>query len=191
MAPFFKGLISSNHSRIIKNFNESLNGFYWCQIEVNNTCLQPSPYGRVIFNSSSENSCNITLHRDMIAVCAVSNLSMSCQSTVTGSGTITTTLPSTESRLPTTTMTLIPTSLLSMEPPTLMALPTSTMPFSDRRSSSMVPYNLCIVIGAPVGAVVVLVILLVVIICLIRRKRKQMDHVSHSVITEYKIQSSE
>ena len=132
------------------------------------------------------------IHRDMIVVCAVSNSSMSCQSTMTGSGTITTTLPSMEPPLPTPTMTLIPTSLLSMEPPTLMTLPTSTMPFSDGRSSSMVPYNLSIVIGVPVGAVVVLVILLVVIIIsLIRRKRKQMDHVSHSVITEYKIQSSE
>ena len=28
----FRGLISSHHSRIIENFNESLNGFYWCQI---------------------------------------------------------------------------------------------------------------------------------------------------------------
>ena len=54
----FSSLISSHHNRIIENFNESLNGFYWCQIEVNNTCLQPSPYGRIIFNSSSENNCS-------------------------------------------------------------------------------------------------------------------------------------
>ena len=69
----FSSLISSHHNRIIENLNESLNGFYWCQIEVNNTCLQPSPYGRIIFNSSSENNCssnNTVMHIHVPPLCA-------------------------------------------------------------------------------------------------------------------------
>ena len=152
----FRGLDLSHHIRIIENFNKSLNGFYWCQIEVNDTCLQPSPYGRIIFNSSSENDCkniNTPQHHEVRPACAMNN---SCQSTMTDSDT------------------------------------TPTMSYSD---GSMVPYNLGIVIGAPVGAVVVcimLVILLVVImiLCLIKRKRKMMDRISIAT-SEYKIQSTE
>ena len=69
----FRGLISSYWNRIIENFNESLNGFYWCQIEVNNTCLQPSPYGHIIFNSSSEGNCssdNSIIHSPVQPLCA-------------------------------------------------------------------------------------------------------------------------
>ena len=68
----FRGLFFSFHNRMIENFNESLNGFYWCRIEVNNTCLQPSPYGCIIFNSSSENNCSSdnTLHSLVPHLCA-------------------------------------------------------------------------------------------------------------------------
>ena len=152
----------SHHIRFIENFNESLNGLYWCQIEVNNTCLQPSPYGRIIFNSSSENDCkniNTPQHHEVRPACAMNNSNMSCQSTMTSSDIVT----------PTTS-------------------------YSDESFSSMGPYNLDIMIGAPVGAVMVcilLVILLVVIILfLIKRKRKN-EIMSHSATLEYEIQSRE
>ena len=86
----FKGLILSHHLRTIENFNKNLNGFYWCQIEVNNTCLQPSPYGRIIFDSSSQRNCssdNTVIHRPVQPLCA--NNSRTCPAIMTGTTMIT------------------------------------------------------------------------------------------------------
>ena len=68
---------------------------------------------------------------------------------------------------------------------------TPTMSYSDGRSSSMGPYNLGIVIGAPVGAVVVCILLVtllvvIIILCLLMRKSKKeiMNCGSHSATLE-------
>ena len=173
----FKGLILSHHIRTIENFNESLNGFYWCQIEVNNTCLQPSPYGRIIFNSSSQRNCsidNIVIHRPVQPLCA--NNSRTCPVNTTGNTTITSTLSTSISA------TQYPDGAvpcnLSIVTSTLSATPTALC------SDGAVPCNLGIVIGAVVVVCILLVVLLVVtilLLCLIMRRRKEekMNCVSH------------
>ena len=168
----FRGLFFSFHNRIIENFNESLNGFYWCQIEVNNTCLQPSPYGHVIFNSSSKRNCssvNTVTHSLAQPLCA----NRTCLIVMTGN-------------------TLTP----SMEPLTSiseMSAKTPTVSHSDGKSPSIDTSILDIVIGAPVGVVVVcillVVLLVVIILCLM--KEKKMDHIVHSATSEYEIQNTE
>ena len=183
----------------MENFTASLNGFYWCQIEVNNICLQPSPYGRIIFNSSSEKNCssiNSAIHCPVQPQCA-NNSNRTCQVNVIGN-TITTSTRSLEPSTSISAMSVTPVSMTgntiipSMESTSMSATPTLC---SD---GSMVPCNLGIVIGAPVGAVVVcillVVLLVVVILCLIKRKRKKekkVDHVSHSATSEYKVQNTE
>ena len=41
----------------IINFTASDSGYYWCQIVLNKTCLQPSPYGHIAINTIQSNSC--------------------------------------------------------------------------------------------------------------------------------------
>ena len=41
----------------IINFTASDGGYYWCQIMLNKTCLQPSPYGHIDINTSLPNGC--------------------------------------------------------------------------------------------------------------------------------------
>ena len=167
----FEGLILSHHIRTIENFNENLNGFYWCQIEANNTCLQPSPYGRIIFDSSSERNCssdNIVI-RPVQPLCA--NNSRTCPVSNT---TITSTLS--------TSMSSTPTALCSDDVvPCNLSIVTSTLS-ETLCSDGAVPCNLDIVIGAAVMVCILLVVLLVVIIHLIMRRRKEekMNCVSHS-----------
>ena len=190
----FKGLILSHHIRIIENFNESLNGFYWCQIEVNNTCLQPSPYGRIIFNSSSERNCsidNFVIHRPVQPLCAnnsrtcpvgnttiTSTLSTSISATQYPDGAVPCNLSIVTSATPTALCSddVVPCNLSTV---TLSVTPTALYP------DGAVPCNLGIVIGAAVMVCILLVVLLVVIIillCLIMRRRKEekINCVSHS-----------
>ena len=165
----FKGLILSHHLRTIENFNENLNGFYWCLIEVNNTCLQPSPYGRIIFDSSSQRNCssdNIVIHRPVQPLCA--NNSRTCP--VGKPTTLSTSISET------------PTALcLDDAVPCYLSIVTSTLS-ETLCSDGAVPCNLDIVIGAAVMVCILLVVLLVVIIRLIMRRRKEekMNCVSHS-----------
>ena len=170
----FKGLILSHHLRTIENFNENLNGLYWCLIEVNNTCLQPSPYGRIIFDSSSQRNCssdNIVIHRPVQPLCA--NNSRTCPVGKT------TTLSTSISETPTALCLddVVPCNL-SIVTSTLSATPTALC-------SDGAVCNLGIVIGAAVVVCILLVVLLVVMILLLRlimrrRKEKKMNCVSHS-----------
>lgn len=62
--------VSSNLN--IGAFNCSFNGYYWCQLEVNNTCFQPSPSGYVEFSSTYQNNCSsgdiIVVGRNLLAL---------------------------------------------------------------------------------------------------------------------------
>ena len=44
MSGYLTGLFRDSYALIIRNISSSDNGYYWCQIIANETCLSPSPY---------------------------------------------------------------------------------------------------------------------------------------------------
>lgn len=53
----YRGLTQMGCNMAIRNFTSRDNGYYWCQVEVNNTCLLPSPSGHVEFNATHSSDC--------------------------------------------------------------------------------------------------------------------------------------
>ena len=61
----------------IENFTSIDNGYYWCQIEVNNTCLLPSPPALITFTSRSDVTCSsvnaLMIQLSPLTICADSS----------------------------------------------------------------------------------------------------------------------
>jgi len=93
---YFQGLIQFSTTTYINNFTSSDSGYYWCQIEVNNTCLLPSPPALITLNSSLSQNCNGTERVEMnlvqqaqtqagLAICAADSSSLCAASDATPS----------------------------------------------------------------------------------------------------------
>ena len=73
----FDGLFRSGANLELDDFNSTNNGYYWCQIEVNSTCLQPSPAGHILFHSTAAaNNCSNSRvgHQSNISAHTLTNL---------------------------------------------------------------------------------------------------------------------
>ena len=53
----FNDLFTATASMLIPNFTSTYNGYYWCQMVVNSTSLQPSPTRWISFSNTSEVNC--------------------------------------------------------------------------------------------------------------------------------------
>lgn len=71
----YSGLALVRSSLDISNFTSRDNGYYWCEVEVENTCIRPSPSGHVEFKDATHvkncSSINFTgLNLEPSPVCA-------------------------------------------------------------------------------------------------------------------------
>ena len=80
----------------IDNFNSTVDdGYYWCQMVINDSCLEPSDIGHIALNPSVMNSCSFSqfdfIEFEMPQVCAEKS---PCTTEVTKTEQVTTTLRS-------------------------------------------------------------------------------------------------
>ena len=78
----FVGLYKDLYILSIVNISFSDNGYYWCQIISDQTCLSPSPYVNIsssVTTASDVNSCSLSVNSGNNPVCASMTNEFFCQ----------------------------------------------------------------------------------------------------------------
>ena len=172
----FRGLVNLRSNAEVMT-SEASGYYYWCQIAVNNTCLQPSPPGLINLTSAARENCTSSLYQYSITgpLCGGNNtqctLNSSAQTPRTSDNTPIASLPSTINNQSLSTATSVPVTLRITDSSDNIACRTSgnLIDLGEKR---------CIGIFTGVSIVVVIIPFFLLVVfsvcrCMVVRKRRR------------------
>ena len=190
----YDGLFRCGANLDLRDINSTNNSYYWCQLEVNSTSLQPSPAGHILFSSTAAKNCSDRHIGNQSDICAHafddSNMTLTTSIVASTKPTVSTT-----TTMPMDTTTPMQTTSPSVE--TTETTNTTTLCFN--LTSDIDPTDICTISTLSAGGFVVLLLiccLLVVLpvcICVRRRRRrrgKMEVGTAKPASSDYKIQST-
>ena len=136
------GLFLNVFELIVENFSTSKDdGYYWCQLVVNDSCLEPSDFGHITFNRSFTDTCSLsaleTVEYKSPQVCA---LESQCNITTTKTEHVMTTIDGKQTQS------------------------TYTTTAADSNSTSPQSIGMVVILYAVIGALIVVVLLLLLVV---------------------------
>ena len=166
---------------VLYNLTSEDSGYYWCQIVVNDTCLQPSPPGLIEFTTTaSNNNCNSAPNIRHL-LCA--DITSSCPSSK---------ILNTESKIVSTESTeVLTTKFVTVRSSMGLTCSDANGSFDPDGNCAIVIYS----VGSPVVVVVLCCLFVVLPVCLCvrrrRRRRREMEvGTAKPASSDYKIQSA-